>query len=106
MKTYLVITAALVVLFGAASCGDSDTPGSPAATADLEKVSDRWQDMTEGERQAVCTAASGPLPGEGEIGGTATSSPDYRAMLDAIEEAGFTQSEAAAMIPYALNECR
>jgi len=27
-------------------------------------------------------------------------------MLNAIEDAGFSQQEAAAMIPYALNECR
>lgn len=115
MKTYLMITTALLMLFGAVACEDSDTPDPvPTLSADLPKASERWKGMTEDEQAAVCAAASGPLPGEGEVGGGGTEIPlpgetpsvDYRMMLDAIEDAGFTQPEAAAMIPYALNECR
>lgn len=115
-KTLLVVSALLLVLAG---CNDSPDPAPTAtrtvtapATAELPMASKRWKSMSEDEQAAVCTAASGPLPGEGEIGGTSTHSPgtdpevDYRGMLNAIEDAGFTQEEATAMLPYALNECR
>lgn len=117
-KTLLVIPAMLLALSG---CGDEDPSPAPTVTAtqtvtprdtELPMASKRWKSMSEDEQAAVCTAASGPLPGEGEIGGTSTHSPgtdpeiDYRGMLDAIEDAGFTQEQATAMLPYALNECR
>lgn len=110
MKTYLVITALLVGLFGLTSCGETDTP-EPSATpsADLKKVSERWsRDMTQDERDAVCAALrTTPSqeytdPGSGQL---PYSGPNYKAMLDAIMDAGFSQPEAAAMIPYAVNKC-
>jgi hypothetical protein len=113
MKRSLIAVPALLMVLAGCSGGDSDTPEPvPTLSSDLKKAADRWKDMTEDEQAAVCAAASGPLPGEGEIGGTSTFSPgtdpsiDYRAMLNAIEAAGYTQPEATAMLPYALNECR
>lgn len=100
-----LLAAPLLLL--ALGCGaDNGGDPAPSPTADLKKVSERWAEMTEQEQSAVCAAASAPLPGEGEIGGTSTSTPDYREMLNAIEKAGYSQPEATAMIPYALNECR
>lgn len=109
MKRSLIAVPALLMVLMGCSGGEPDTPEtSPTPSADLKKVSERWNEMTWDEQAAVCAAASGPLPGEGEIGGTATASsrPDYRLMLQAIEAAGYTQPEATAMLPYALNECR
>lgn len=109
MKRSLLVVPVLLAALTACSGGGSDTPEpSPTASADLKKVSERWNDMTWDEQAAVCAAAARPLPGEGEIGGTATATPrpDYRLMLEAIEAAGYSQPEATAMIPYALNECR
>jgi hypothetical protein len=116
MKKHLLIVP--VMLLALAGCTDEPDP-APTVTqtvtprdGDLPMASKRWKGMSEDEQAAVCTAASGPLPGEGEIGGTSTYSPgedpevDYRGMLNAIEDAGFTQEQAAAMLPYALNECR
>jgi hypothetical protein len=104
------VLAVLALLLALAGCGsDTGEPerGAVTATADLPSVEKRWNSMTGEEQEAVCTAASGPLPGEGEVGGYSTGDvKDYKGMLNAIEDAGFSQQEAAAMIPYALNECR
>jgi hypothetical protein len=103
-KTLLVVPAVLLALAG---CEDKPAPSVSvsASQADLPSVAERWKGMTDQERKAVCDASSGPLPGEGEVGGT-DSEVDYREMLKALEAAGYDQEEGAAMLPYALNECR
>src|ERR1044072_2577049 len=95
MKRSLIAVPALLMVLAGCSGEDSDTPEPvPTLSSDLKKAADRWKEMDEDEHAAVCAAASGPLPGEGEIGGTSTFSPgtdpsiDYRAMLHAIEGAG------------------
>lgn len=112
MLVVSLFTFALVLMTGCQEPPRAPTGpgGTPVATAYLPTVAERWEAMTEQERGRVCTAASGPLPGEGEVGGAAAGSPsdgvDYREMLKGLENAGNTQSEAAAMIPYALRQCR
>lgn len=113
MKRSLMVIPVLLAALTGCWGGDPDTPEpSPTLSSDLKKAADRWNEMDEDEQAAVCTAASGPLPGEGEVGGTSTYSPgtdpriDYKGMLNAIEDAGYSQEQAAAMLPYALNECR
>ena len=109
MKTYLVITALLVAGFCMASCGEADTPeGGGVATADMPSVKERWKSMDPGEKEAVCAqvketpAPQGTDAGSGQI---PTAGPDYKGMLNALMDAGFEQPDAAAMLPYAVNQC-
>jgi hypothetical protein len=113
VKRYLMtVIVALVAATGCQEAPKEPQEPFPTLSADLNQAARNWKAMSEDDQAAVCMAASGPLPGEGEVGGAAPPTPgasasvDYRGMLEAIEEAGHSQPEAAAMLPYALNECR
>lgn len=99
MKTYVVITVVLLLCFLASSCGGTDSGGAPAgvATADLGTVTERWDALSEQERDAVCRNAP-PSPGK-------DARPDYRGMLSALMNTGIKQEDATAMLPYAVNQC-
>lgn len=112
---YAVVVAIVVFVFVMMTgCGSEPPPHSPApgpsvsASSAGPLPSQRWAEMDPAARTEVCSKLSGPLPGEGEIGGTdASSSPDFREALWALErEGGFSQNEAVAMLPYAVKQCR
>lgn len=92
-------TAAMIL--GVASCSSESGPErtppphstAVTATAGLRAPSERWADLPESQKSTVCVQAR-------EAGG-----PDYRGMLRALMDAGLTQPDAAAMLPYAVNEC-
>lgn len=107
MALLTLLTFMVVVTTGCEA--PAQAPG-PVGTTEGPSVVQRWESMTDEEEKSVCAATSGPLPGEGEIGGAGSGSQsdgvDYRKVLWELEAAGFTQVEATAMIPYALKQCR
>lgn len=88
-----------------AGCG-ADKAGEPGSAASPPTVAQRWDALTEEQRQAVCTEmASTPEPGTTGTGQLPESGPDYRGMLQVLMGTGLKQGDASAMLPYAANEC-
>ena len=93
-----------------AGCGGPQEPAkaSPSASREITPAEKRWRKMTKSEQEAVCTALVKPLP---TVGGVTSfppgSDPEVSDMkiLKALEDAGHSRADAAAMIPYALERC-
>lgn len=107
-RTALLIPVLLAAL---AACGGDPAPSStPDATlsADLNEVEQHWDALTALQQEQVCQAALG-TPASGAVdsgsGQIPSGGPDYRAMLDALMEAGLNQPDAAAMLPTVADEC-
>ncbi|MFE0472555.1 hypothetical protein ACFW2V_13165 [Streptomyces sp. NPDC058947] len=87
----------VVMFLGAVGCSSHEEPPDDrqpvTGTADLKAVAERWRDLSPEERHEVCERA------------TKSERPDYRGMLHVLEDAGLRQQDAAAMLPYAVNEC-
>lgn len=98
-----------VLLLALTACGDSDTPEPKVTgTADLASAAERWAELNAVEKDEVCQAAEGTPSAptvDGGSGQIPASGPDYRAMLNALMETGLSQPDAAAMLPYAVNQC-
>jgi hypothetical protein len=96
---YAGVTALLFL--GVAACqsgasGQSEKPSSSSiatAHADLDSAARRWSRLDRSTQDLVCLQAL-------ERGG-----PDYQGMLRELTTADISQPEAAAMLPYAANEC-
>lgn len=92
------ITAAMFL--GVAGCSSGGTEPAPSssptavtASADLKVASECWADLSGPQQNSVCEQA---LQSDG---------PDYRGMLKALMKTGLEQEDAAAMLPFAVNEC-
>lgn len=90
------ITAAMFLgIAGCSSSTDSQpaTDATTVATADLDAAFKRWDELSGPEQNSVCEHA------------LQTGGPDYRGMLYALMDTGMAQPDAAAMLPYAVNQC-
>lgn len=77
---------AILLLCGALLVG-CDTQSRP----EPGEVERRWKGLSEEYRMSACVHA--------------WPSPDYREMLHVLMDAGYDQQEAAAMLPYAVEDC-
>lgn len=96
---YASITTALFLGVAGCSSGEgvdpnpSSSPTLVTASADLKAVFRHWANLSGPQQNSVCEWA------------LQTDGPDYKGMLEALVGTGLSQADAAATLPFAVNEC-
>lgn len=100
-----LLVVLLLLLVGCRTDSTDDDPGPAVSPSSLAQ---QWNGIPEGVREEVCAAArqrsasgavdtgSGQIPAQG---------PDWQGMLEVLVYNGMRHDAAAALLPYAANEC-
>ena len=100
-----LLVAVLLLVLAGCKRDSTDDPGTPASPTSL---AGEWSGLPEGVQEEVCAAAeqkpaggtvdtgSGQIPAQG---------PDWQGMLEVLVFNGMERGDAAALLPYAANEC-
>lgn len=106
MNRWLWIALLVVLLLLLVGCR-ADTGEDPAPRVSPTSMAGRW-DAVPGDVQAqVCAAAQEqPDPETVDTGsGQIPEGPDWQGMLEVLVFNGMARGDAAALLPYAANEC-
>jgi hypothetical protein len=102
---WIALLVVLLLLLVGCRTDSTDDPGPLVSPTDL---AGRWNGIPEGVQEEVCAAAeqkpaggtvdtgSGQIPAQG---------PDWQGMLEVLVFNGMQRGDAAALLPYAANQC-